>query len=99
MTSPYDRLGISTAATPAEVKAAYHAKLKEFPAHRYPEEFKEIRAAYDSVRTAGSSESNDFFFMVRPLEATLDPDTLKQLRERVVSQLQVSLDEMLRETF
>jgi len=99
MISPYDRLGISTTATPAEIKAAYHAKLKEFPAHRYPEEFKEIRAAYDSVRKAGSSEANDFFFLVRPLEATLDPDTLKQLRERVVNQLQVSLEEMLRETF
>jgi len=39
MTSPYDRLGISSSAT-AEIKAAYHAKLKEFPAHRHPEEFK-----------------------------------------------------------
>jgi hypothetical protein len=99
MISPYDRLGISTTATPAEVKAAYHAKLKEFPAHRYPEEFKEIRAAYDAVRKAGSSEANDFFFLVRPLEATIDPDVLKQLRERVVNQLQVNLEEMLRETF
>jgi len=30
MTSPYDRLGISSSATPAEIKTAYHAKLKNF---------------------------------------------------------------------
>jgi len=37
MTSPYDRLGISSSATPAEIKAATHAKAEEFPAHRHPE--------------------------------------------------------------
>jgi len=99
MISPYDRLGISITATPAEIKAAYHAKLKEFPAHRHPEEFKEVRAAYDAVRKAGSSDADDFFFLVRPLPATLDPDALKRLRQRVVSQLEVNLEEMIRETF
>lgn len=99
MTSPYDRLGISSTATPAEIKAAYHAKLKEFPAHRYPEEFKAIRTAYDEIRKGETTETDDFFFLLRPLDATIDPEALKQLRQRVISQLEVSLDEMIRETF
>jgi hypothetical protein len=99
MTSPYDRLGISPTATPAEIKTAYHTKLKEFPAHRYPEEFKAVRTAYDAVRKGGSAETDDFFFLVRPLEATLEPTALQQLRQRIIAQVQVSLDEMIRETF
>jgi len=99
MTSPYARLGISSSATPAEIKAAYHAKLKEFPAHRHPEEFKAIRAAYDTIRQGESSEADDFFFLVRPLTATLDPSIVQQLRQRVVTQLEVSLEEMIQETF
>ncbi len=99
MTSPYDRLGIEPTATPAEVKAAYHAKLKEFPAHRYPQDFKEIRAAYDAIRKGKSLNTDDFFFMMRPLEASLDPDVLQQLRQRVVAQVEISLEEMIRETF
>lgn len=99
MTSHYDRLGISSSATPEEIKAAYHSKLKDFPAHRHPEEFKAIRAAYDAIRKGGVSEADDFFFLVRPLEATLDPAVVQQLRQRVVAQLEVSLEEMIRETF
>jgi hypothetical protein len=98
MTSPYDRLSIAATATPEEIKAAYHRKLKEFPAHRHPEEFKAIRAAYDAIRNGEASE-DDFFFLVRPLEATLDSDLLQQLRQRVIAQLDVTLEELIRETF
>ncbi|NJR65999.1 MAG: molecular chaperone DnaJ [Leptolyngbyaceae cyanobacterium CRU_2_3] len=99
MTSPYDRLGISPTATPAEIKTAYHTKLKEFPAHRYPEEFKAIRTAYEAVRKGDKSAADDFFFLIRPLEATLDPTVLQQLRQRAITQLEVSMEEMIRETF
>ncbi|HEY9641975.1 MAG TPA: hypothetical protein V6C57_15920 [Coleofasciculaceae cyanobacterium] len=98
MTSPYDRLGITPSATPAEIKTAYHAKLKEFPAHRHPEEFKAIRAAYDTIRK-GAAADDDFFFLVRPLEPPLDPAVLQQLRHRLIDQLQISLEELIRETF
>jgi hypothetical protein len=99
MTSSYDLLGVSPQATAAEIKAAYHAKLKEFPAHTHPQEFKEIRAAYDAIRKAMTAEADDFFFLVRPLEATLDPEVLAQLRQRVINQLQVSVTDLIRETF
>ncbi len=99
MTSPYELLGLSANASPAEIKAAYHAKLKEFPAHRHPEQFKAIRAAYDAARQGESAAADEFFFLVRPLEATLDPEMLQQLRQRLTAQLAVSLEEMIRETF
>jgi len=99
MTTPYDRLGISPTATPEEIKAAYHAKLKEFPAHRNPEEFKAIRAAYDEIRKGGTAETDDFFFLIRPIEAKVDPEAVQQLRQRVVSQLEMSVDELIRATF
>ncbi len=98
MTSPYDCLGISSNATLPEIKAAYHAKLREFPAHTHPEEFKAIRAAYEAVRKGESTKSDDFL-KVRPLEPPLDPDLLKRLREQALAQAEVSLDELIRETF
>jgi curved DNA-binding protein CbpA len=98
MTSPYDRLGVSETATPDEIKAAYHRKLKEFPAHRHPEEFKAIRAAYDTIRK-GEKATDEFFFLVRPLQASLDHDLLQRLRQRVIDQLEVSVEELIRETF
>lgn len=99
MLSPHDRLAISPTATPAEVKAAYHAKLKEFPAHLHPEEFKEVRAAYETIRKGGSSQADDFFFLVRPLEAKIDPMAVEALRHRAIAQLQITLEDMIRETF
>ncbi|MBE9181532.1 molecular chaperone DnaJ [Oculatella sp. LEGE 06141] len=99
MSSHYDRLGISPTATPAEVKAAYHAKLKEFPAHRHPDEFKAIRAAYDAIRKGGSPETDDFFFLVRPIKATIDPANLQQLRQRISGVVEMSLEELIQDTF
>jgi curved DNA-binding protein CbpA len=96
MMSSYDRLGISPAASPAEIKAAYHAKLREFPAHTHPVEFKDIRAAYEEIRKGQASEP---FFKVRPLEANLDETALAQLKEATLAELKLSLNDMIRETF
>lgn len=98
MTSHYDRLGIAPTASTAEIKAAYHAKLKEFPAHSYPQEFKDIRTAYEAIRKGEAAKSADFF-TPRPLEATLDTELLQRLRKSVSNQLEVSLEELLRATF
>ena len=94
----YECLGISPSATSAEIKAAYHAKLREFPAHNYPEEFKAIRAAYEALRKGETTQQEDFLKM-RPLQAELDPNVLKKVREKAISQLEVSLDDLIRATF
>ncbi|MBD2254869.1 J domain-containing protein [Nostoc parmelioides] len=98
MNDHYEQLGISPGATSAQIKAAYHAKLREFPAHTYPEEFKAIRGAYEAVRKGETTQHEDFF-KFRPLEAQLNPEILKQVREKAIKQLEVSLDDLIRATF
>jgi curved DNA-binding protein CbpA len=98
MTSKYEYLGIAPGATPAEIKAAYHAKLREFPAHTYPDEFKAIRAAYEALRQ-GEQNQRENFLKVRPLEVKLDPEMLSQLKAKAIAQLSVSLEDMIRATF
>ncbi|MGA7934170.1 MAG: molecular chaperone DnaJ [Kovacikia sp.] len=99
MISPYDRLGITPDATPTQLKAAYHAKLREFPAHTHPEEFKAIRSAYDAIRDGQTANANDDFLQIRPIEVSFDPEQLQQLRQKVLSQLAISVDDLIREMF
>jgi curved DNA-binding protein CbpA len=99
MISDYDRLGIAPDATPAALKAAYHAKLREFPAHTHPEEFKAVRSAYESIRKGQTATAEDNFLRMRPIEVVFDPDQLQQLRQQALAQLTVSLDDLIRETF
>ncbi|GAA6616394.1 J domain-containing protein [Scytonema sp. NUACC26] len=93
----YELLGISPGATSAQIKAAYHAKLREFPAHTYPQEFKAIREAYEALRRETTQPEN--FLTMRPLEAELNPELLKQVQEKALAQLEVSLDDLIRATF
>lgn len=97
MQEHYDQLGIAAEATPAEVKAAYHAKLKEFPAHSHPKEFKAIRAAYEALSKA--PQPADAFFDLKPIEAELDPALLNQLQQRVTAAADVTLEELILLTF
>ena len=96
--SPEERLGVAPGATPAQIKAAYHAKLREFPAHAYPEEFKAIRVAYETLRQGNTAQPDDLF-KVLPVQASLDPEALSQLRARAMAQVAVGLDDLIRATF
>jgi DnaJ-class molecular chaperone len=98
MPSNYDHLGIAPGATPAEIKAAYHAKLRQFPAHTYPDEFKAIRAAYEALRQGEKNQHQDFL-QVRPLEVELNPEILQRLEAKAIAQLSVSLEDLIRATF
>ncbi|MBW4617827.1 MAG: J domain-containing protein [Cyanosarcina radialis HA8281-LM2] len=98
MTSHYEQLGLSPGATTAQIKAAYHAKLREFPAHTYPEEFKAIRGAYEAIRRGETTQHEDFL-KFRPLEAELNLESLKQVQEKAIAQLEVSLEDLIRATF
>jgi hypothetical protein len=98
MTSPHDLLGISIDATPKIAKAAYHAKLREFPAHTHPTEFKAIRAAYEAIQQ-GATSSADNFFQPSPLGISIEPAAIEELKQKQIAHLQVSLEDLLRETF
>ena len=97
MSDHYTQLGVAPGASPAEIKAAYHAKLKEFPAHTHPQEFKAIRAAYEALRKAPRGE--DDLFAVSPIQAELDEAAVAQLRQRATAAVEVSLKDLIRLTF
>ncbi len=97
MQDHYDRLALSPGATLAEIKAAYHAKLREFPAHTHPQEFKAIRTAYETLRKAPQGEAD--FFAAVPIQATLDPARLSQLQQRASEAVEVTLADLIRLTF
>ncbi|WP_008311448.1 DnaJ domain-containing protein [Leptolyngbya sp. PCC 6406] len=97
MQDHYDRLGLSPGATPAETKAAYHAKLKEFPAHSHPEEFKAVRTAYEILRKA--PQAGEDFFAEVPITAELDPVLVDQIRQRAIAAVDVTLEDLIRLTF
>lgn len=96
MQDHYDRLALSPGATLAEIKAAYHAKLREFPAHTHPQEFKAIRTAYETLRKAPQG-AQDFFAEV-PIQATLDSTLLSQLQQRASAEVAVSFLDLIRLT-
>lgn len=97
MQDHYDRLGLSPGATPAEIKSAYHAKLKEFPAYTHPQDFKAIRTAYDALRKAPRIE--DDFFAEVPVQPELDAALLDQLQQRASAAVDVTFDDLIRLTF
>jgi DnaJ domain len=98
MPDHYTLLGISFEATPTEIKAAYHQKLKEFPAHQHPQEFKAIRTAYEAIRQKAQSNSEDFL-KIMPTKVELSPKLLQDLREKAVAETNVSLEELMQLTF
>lgn len=98
MTTPFEQLGITADAGPKEIKRAYHAKLKEFPAHTHPKEFKAIRSAYDAIRK-GSTVTVEEFLKRKPLEASFDDNVLATLREQAIAKVQIDLKTITRLTF
>ena len=47
---PIEVLGISQDATDEEIRAAYLLKVREYPPDRSPEQFEQIRDAYEVLR-------------------------------------------------
>jgi len=48
----YQRLGVEKTADAQQIKRAYYTLVKQFPPERFPEEFKALRAAYDTLSDA-----------------------------------------------
>ncbi len=98
MKEHYESLGLDPDATPAQIKSAYHAKLREFPAHSHPEEFKAVRQAYETLRQRRPNQGSDFF-RPPPIKATIPQELLGSLRQRALAQVEVSWDDLIRLTF
>ncbi len=98
MKENYECLGVEPNATPAQIKAAYHAKLREFPAHSHPQEFKAVRKAYEAINQRRENQFEDFF-TPPPIQETLSGELLDQLQKRAMEKVGVSLDDLIRLTF
>lgn len=99
MNNPAQVLGVSSDADLATIKAAYRAKLKEFPAHSHPEEFKAVRAAYEVLKKPGQGQLEKDFFEPKPLNVEIDPTVVKALRERLEGKVNQSLEELMKLSF
>ncbi|MEW6378062.1 MAG: DnaJ domain-containing protein [bacterium] len=66
MKNPYKALQISPSASDLAIKEAYVRKVKEYPPERFPEEFKEIREAYEAIATPRSRVAYKLFHLEEP---------------------------------
>lgn len=96
MTDPCSLLGVTSEASTAELKAAYHRALRRFPAHSHPQEFQQIRAAYDSLRAAGEQRGDPL--QPGPLLSQLDAGALAALEAQVRDSCRIDLATLLRLT-
>ena len=63
---PYAVLGLARGASLPEVKKAYFALVREYPPEQQPEAFKQIRRAYERLRTADVKVATDLFLFRPP---------------------------------
>lgn len=97
MTNPHQLLELSADASPEHLKAAYHRKLRQFPAHSHPQEFKAIRSAYETLRQAPKQQ--DDVLAPGPLTLSLDETVLDQVEQRAVASIDGSLPRLIRLSF
>jgi curved DNA-binding protein CbpA len=72
-TDPYATLGLPPTASLAEIKQAYFAQVRAHPPERDPEAFKQIRAAYDRLKTPEKKFENDMLQLEPWPEPPLEP--------------------------
>jgi curved DNA-binding protein CbpA len=63
---PYETLGIDRRAADGEVKRAYFALVRQHPPERDPKRFKEIRAAYEKLKSPERRAETDLFLLQPP---------------------------------
>jgi len=70
---PYVMLGIAPTATLEEIKQAYFAQVRAHPPERDPEAFKQIRAAYERLKTPEKKFESDMLRLEPWPEPPLPP--------------------------
>jgi len=77
---PFATLGVHSDATDEEVRSAYLRKVKEFPPDRNPNEFEQVRDAYELLRDR-RQRVRHFLFSIDPqasMGSLLDPVPAEQ---------------------
>lgn len=84
MNDPYERLGLPPSADETEIRSRYLELVRQFPPDRAPEQFAEIRAAYDALRDPVSRLETRLF---EPQSRT---DSLEMIGEELRSRLKTA---------
>ena len=66
--TPYEILGIDRRATLADIKKAYFKMVREYPPEEQPDKFKEIRQAYEQLKSPEARAAVDMFLLQPPPE-------------------------------
>ncbi|HSH57868.1 MAG TPA: DnaJ domain-containing protein [Halomonas sp.] len=66
MSDPYLILGVSAAATDADIEAAYREGVKRYPPEHYPQRFEALRRAYEALRTRRDRLAHELFDTTPP---------------------------------
>ncbi|MGR9106989.1 MAG: J domain-containing protein [Gammaproteobacteria bacterium] len=70
MINSFELLNVPESAGDEEIRAAYLAKVREFPPERFPKEFQAVREAYDRVKTEKARIAY-LYFDTREIDADL----------------------------
>ncbi|PKM79097.1 MAG: hypothetical protein CVU88_07535, partial [Firmicutes bacterium HGW-Firmicutes-13] len=62
----YEILGIDRGSTQIEIKKAYFSLVRKYPPDRFPNEFKEIREAYETLSSKETREEYDSIVSLFP---------------------------------
>jgi len=89
--NPYSVLGIEKGASDAEIKRAYLELVRKYPPERHQEEFKKVRAAYETLKDKSERVRLDLFHF------NLDERSLLGETQDVKLDLGLSLAETLRD--
>ncbi|MCB9139548.1 MAG: DnaJ domain-containing protein [Caldilineaceae bacterium] len=60
---PYDTLDLPRNADDEAIRKAYFQMVRRFPPEKEPEKFREIRRAYDQIRTADRRKITEIFLL------------------------------------
>ncbi|MBI2503698.1 MAG: J domain-containing protein [Candidatus Latescibacteria bacterium] len=77
---PYAALGLDPRASAEEIKQAYFAQVRAHPPERDPEAFKQIRAAYEQLRTPQKRFETDMLRLAPWPAPALSPPPPLELR-------------------
>ncbi len=65
---PYKVLGLARNANQSDIKKAYFGLVRQYPPETEQEKFREIRAAYEILRSPEKRAETDLFLLQAPIE-------------------------------
>lgn len=83
MKTPFQILGVDESAADDQIKSAYLKMVRKYPPDRFPERFKEIKGAFEMIKTMRKRLSYRLFHVSEPDINTLISSALGGAEERI----------------